>query len=217
MVKIYVNNYEVDVPPGTLVIDAIEKAGYEVPTLCYLKGLFNEATCRICVVKVNGRVVPACKFPVSENAKIIVDDSDLRKLRKINLELLLATHEIKCWSCVRKGACELLDLSKKLGVEGIPVCSECSLREHSCLVLKGIPCLGPLTVAGCEAECPRRGSPCIGCRGYIVSEDVWAWALKNLYNGNIDLSELKSLVSFFWTYLPQNLRRLIEEVSSNNY
>lgn len=215
MVKVYVNNYEVDVPPDALVIEAIEKAGYEVPTLCYLKGLFNEATCRICVVKVNGRVVPACRFPVLEGAKIIVDDDDLRKLRRVNLELLLATHEVKCWSCVRKGACELLNLSKKLGVEGIPVCSECPLREHSCLVLNGTPCLGPLTVAGCNAECPKRGSPCIGCRGYVESEDVWVGALKNLYIDNVDLSELKSLVDFFWSYLPQSLRRLMEEVSND--
>ncbi|MFN3268577.1 MAG: 2Fe-2S iron-sulfur cluster-binding protein [Zestosphaera sp.] len=214
MVRVYVNSYEVEVPPNALVIEAIERAGHEVPTLCYLKGVFNDATCRICVVKVNGRIVPACRSLVFDGAVIVVDDDDLRRLRKINLELLLAAHEIKCWSCVRKGMCELLDLSKKLRVEGIPVCSECPLREDSCLVLKGIPCLGPLTVAGCEAECLRRGSPCIGCRGYIVNEEVWTEALKNFYGGNVNLSELKSLVDFFWSYMPRNLRRFVEEVSS---
>lgn len=217
MVRVYVNNYEIDVPHDALIIEAVERAGYEVPTLCYLKGLFNEATCRICLVKVNGRVVPACRFPVLENAKILVEDDDLRKLRKINLELILATHEIRCWSCVRKGMCELLSLSKKLGVEGLPVCSECPLREHSCLVLKGVPCLGPLTVAGCDAECPRRGSPCIGCRGYITNQDVWVSALKDFYNGNVSLSELKSLVNFFWSYLPRILREVLEEVSNNEH
>jgi sulfur carrier protein ThiS len=217
MVKVYVNNNEVEVSQDALVIDAVEKAGYEVPTLCYLKGLFNEATCRICVVKVNGKIVPSCRFPVFEGARIIVDDSELRRLRRVNLELLLATHEIKCWSCVRKGMCELLSLSKRLGVEGIPVCSECPLRGRSCLVLKGFPCLGPLTVAGCDAECPRRGSPCIGCRGYIMSEDVWVRALEEFYKDNVSLNELKSLISFFWSYLPQNLYRLVREVSNVEY
>lgn len=217
MVKVYVNNREVEVPDNALVIEAVERAGYEVPTLCYIKGLFNEATCRVCLVKVNERVVPACRFPIFEGAKIIVDDNDLRKMRKTNLELLLATHEIKCWSCIKKGSCELLSLSKKLGVEGIPVCSECPLREDSCLVLKGIPCLGPLTVAGCDAECPKKGFPCIGCRGYITNDDVWVEALRNLYKDKVDSSELKSLMNFFWSYLPKNLQEIMREVSNNKH
>jgi len=56
------------------------------------------------------------------------------------------------------------------GVEPVykdyPVCVECKLNEYECVLVKrGIPCLGPLTVGGCNAICLRSGVGCIGCRG----------------------------------------------------
>lgn len=47
-----------------------------------------------------------------------------------------------------------------------PVCAECRMREHNCmLVEKSIPCVGCLTASGCGARCPGLGVPCVGCRG----------------------------------------------------
>jgi coenzyme F420-reducing hydrogenase gamma subunit len=46
-----------------------------------------------------------------------------------------------------------------------PVCMECNNREIECLMLKGKPCAGPVTCAGCNALCPAEGTPCEGCRG----------------------------------------------------
>jgi coenzyme F420-reducing hydrogenase gamma subunit len=47
-----------------------------------------------------------------------------------------------------------------------PVCTECRMLEHNCLLIeKSQVCCGPLTVAGCEARCPELGIPCVGCRG----------------------------------------------------
>jgi sulfhydrogenase subunit delta len=48
-----------------------------------------------------------------------------------------------------------------------PVCFECKLRGSSCLLLKGQPCLGPITAAGCQAICPDQGQPCFGCFGLV--------------------------------------------------
>jgi sulfhydrogenase subunit delta len=47
----------------------------------------------------------------------------------------------------------------------IPVCHECKLSENECLTLRGIPCQGPVTLAGCGAPCPSAGVGCQGCRG----------------------------------------------------
>ena len=49
----------------------------------------------------------------------------------------------------------------------IPVCAECKWRNNGCLLLKGQPCFGPLTHAGCNASCPSYGIPCIGCWGPV--------------------------------------------------
>ncbi len=49
-----------------------------------------------------------------------------------------------------------------------PVCTECRMRENNCLLIeRGLPCCGPITVAGCNARCPELRVPCIGCRGPI--------------------------------------------------
>ncbi|MEM1628011.1 MAG: 2Fe-2S iron-sulfur cluster-binding protein [Desulfurococcaceae archaeon] len=212
MVRVKVNDIEVEVSPGSYIIDAIEKAGFRVPLLCYLKGLFNEATCRLCVVKANGRVVPSCRFPVQEDMVIITNDNELHKLRRINFELVLATHNINCWECYRKGSCLLVSLSKELRVEGIPVCSECFLYGDRCLIKQGIPCLGPITIAGCDAECTRQNAPCIGCRGFVSSMSIWKNALRFYKENNIERRDLESVIAIFWPVLPIKFQKLILEV-----
>ena len=48
-----------------------------------------------------------------------------------------------------------------------PVCLPCRARQNQCLLLKGKPCLGPITAAGCNAVCPSHGASCFGCLGPI--------------------------------------------------
>jgi len=45
------------------------------------------------------------------------------------------------------------------------VCYECQLKGNECLLQKGLPCLGPIMLAGCGAPCPTSKYPCDGCRG----------------------------------------------------
>jgi sulfhydrogenase subunit delta len=54
----------------------------------------------------------------------------------------------------------------------VPVCVECKFRENECLLLKSIPCLGPLTTAGCGAVCPTYMTPCVGCFGPVDEANV---------------------------------------------
>lgn len=53
-----------------------------------------------------------------------------------------------------------------------PVCVECKLRENWCLLLNGIPCLGPITLAGCGAVCPSYNLPCVGCFGPVEEANL---------------------------------------------
>jgi coenzyme F420-reducing hydrogenase gamma subunit len=54
-------------------------------------------------------------------------------------------------------------------VHATPVCADCKLREHDCLLVsRAIPCAGPVTAAGCGARCPAYNVPCIGCRGPVA-------------------------------------------------
>lgn len=59
-----------------------------------------------------------------------------------------------------------------------PVCLECKLRENPCVLIeKNLPCLGPVTAAGCGALCPSMGAACYGCWGPCESPQMDAMAL----------------------------------------
>jgi coenzyme F420-reducing hydrogenase gamma subunit len=57
---------------------------------------------------------------------------------------------------------------------GDAVCTECKLRDNECVFEKGMICLGPVTRAGCDAQCPSVGQYCIGCRGLVPEPNVEA-------------------------------------------
>ncbi len=63
----------------------------------------------------------------------------------------------------------------KMPIEpGNAVCTECKLRDNECVFEKGMICLGPVTRAGCEAQCPSFGQYCIGCRGLVPEPNIEA-------------------------------------------
>lgn len=171
---IIIDGKKMEAKEGETILEVAERAGIKIPTICYYKGVFSDATCRICVVELfNGKIVPACAFPVSSGLEVRTNSERVRRDRRTTLELLLSIHKIRCQSCPRKGGnCELLSLCKEYGVEGMPICAECPLHGEDCLLAQGKVCLGPITIAGCDASCTRERRECEGCRGPITRPDV---------------------------------------------
>ncbi len=118
-INLKVNGVDVTVPEGTRILDAALKAGFKIPTLCYMKDLCNESSCRICVVEVknNRKLVTACSTIVSEGMEVFTNTPKVRAARKITLELMLSNHHKECLSCVRSGSCELQNLSTEYGCD----------------------------------------------------------------------------------------------------
>ena len=83
-------------------------------------------------------------------------------------------------------------------VKDYPVCVECKLNEYQCLLVeKGMPCLGPIIAAGCNALCPGLGVDCIGCRGPIKDETNAAEELNVLKEKGYDEKYIKNRLKFF--------------------
>jgi sulfhydrogenase subunit delta len=83
-------------------------------------------------------------------------------------------------------------------VKDYPVCVECKLNEYPCLLVeKGMPCLGPIIVAGCNALCPGLGVDCIGCRGPIKDETNAAEELTILKEKGYDERYVENRLRFF--------------------
>ena len=110
---------------------------------------------------------------------------------------------------------EFLDFLNKVlhGViprlEEVPVCFECKLKGNACLLLKGIPCLGPVSYAGCDALCPSQNAQCIGCRGF--TKDANFESLDTLFKeSGASKKERFNLFTYF-NPLPKKLQYLKEE------
>ena len=123
MIRLTVDGRTVEVPAGSTILDAANAAGAHVPTLCHLKGNSPVASCRVCVVEVEGEPypVPSCSTPARANMAVTTDSPQLLAWRRTALDLIIADHGLNstnyCFSCEKNGACELQDVCRELGVE----------------------------------------------------------------------------------------------------
>lgn len=118
-VTLKINNTSVTVPEGTRILDAARQAGFDIPTLCYLKDVTNEGSCRMCVVEVKGArsLVASCVATVAEGMEVFTNTPKVIASRKTTLELMLSNHKRECLSCVRSTNCELQKLSLEYGCD----------------------------------------------------------------------------------------------------
>ena len=119
MKHITINGKPFEVDDDLTNIEAAKRNGIQIPSLCYLAGVHEFGSCRICVVEVEGAktLVPSCMTKVSEGMVIQTNSERVRRARKVLYELLLSDHSKDCLSCKRNQSCELQALGKQLGVE----------------------------------------------------------------------------------------------------
>ena len=102
------------------LLELVRKAGIDLPTFCYHSDLSVYGACRLCLVDVEGRgILGACSTPPEAGMIIRTNTQELREIRKISIELLLANHNRECTSCVRSGSCQLQDIARRLGITKI--------------------------------------------------------------------------------------------------
>jgi len=116
-IEIFIDGKKIKVEEGKTILEAALENGIEIPTLCYHSDLSIRASCRICVVEIEGSLYPACSTKVYPGMKIITDSLEIRKTRRINLELLFSQHKEECFDCVWDDNCLLLELSKEYNVK----------------------------------------------------------------------------------------------------
>ncbi len=120
MPTISINEREVEAREGETVLEACERHGVGIPTLCHLKHLTPTGSCRLCVVEVEGQraLVPSCAWPVADGMKVRTHSARAVEARRVVVELLLANHPDDCLYCGRNADCDLRELSAELGVQG---------------------------------------------------------------------------------------------------
>lgn len=126
MVSVTIDGTSVEVPEGTVIVDAAEQAGIRIPTLCYLKDVSSIGSCRVCSVEVEGvqGLTTACNTPVRDGMAVHTKTKRVEVYRTLALQLILADHGLNttnyCFSCAQNGSCELQAVCHECGVEDTP-------------------------------------------------------------------------------------------------
>ncbi|MBM7868696.1 NADH-quinone oxidoreductase subunit G [Clostridium pascui] len=125
-VSLTINGYKITVPKGTTILYAARQAQINIPTLCYLdlhdiKMVNRTASCRVCLVEVEGRrnLAPACSTEATEGMVVKTDTLRAIKARRTMVELLLSDHPTDCLVCEKNTTCQLQQLAADLGIRKI--------------------------------------------------------------------------------------------------
>jgi NADH dehydrogenase/NADH:ubiquinone oxidoreductase subunit G len=112
MIKMFINNLEVQAEEGWTIRDACEFFGLEIPTLCYNPGLSNYGGCRLCLVEIGkapmSKLVSSCTYPCEEGLEVHTDTARVIQARKMMIELMLS---------VAPGSKVIQDLASQFGVK----------------------------------------------------------------------------------------------------
>ncbi|HDR9085932.1 TPA: NADH-quinone oxidoreductase subunit G [Burkholderia vietnamiensis] len=117
MVELEIDGKKVEVPEGSMVIQAAHKADTYIPHFCYHKKLSVAANCRMCLVEVEKmpKAVPACATPVSAGMVVHTQSDKAVKAQQSVMEFLLINHPLDCPICDQGGECQLQDLAVGYG------------------------------------------------------------------------------------------------------
>ena len=111
--RIRINTHDVEVQEGTTLLEAAQQAGIHIPTLCHHPRFPAQATCRLCLVQVQGQgqaatqLRPACATPARAGDEVTTDAPGLVAFRRTDLAWLLARHPNDCMRCEVQGQCRL--------------------------------------------------------------------------------------------------------------
>ena len=110
MVKLTIDDVEIEAPDGVTVLQACELAGVEIPRFCYHERLSVAGNCRMCLVEVApGPPKPqaSCALPAGEGMTVKTNTPMVKKAREGVMEFLLINHPLDCPICDQGGECDL--------------------------------------------------------------------------------------------------------------
>jgi bidirectional [NiFe] hydrogenase diaphorase subunit len=132
MLKLLVDNQEIETREGKTLLQACLDNQIYIPNLCYLENVESpSASCRMCFVEIEGikQPVPSCTIQVRDEMVVKTDTPGVRQLQRTALRLLLSVHDVDCKNCHANKNCELQNIAKFLKVGLKPKRLERYLKE----------------------------------------------------------------------------------------
>ncbi len=155
MPKLTIDNRPVEVDAGSTILDAADKLGIAVPTMCFMKGLTPATSCMVCVVKVNGSplLLPACGALVANGMVVQTDTPDVIEARRAALELLLSDHLGDCMGPCHVTCPATMNIPLMLRQIAAGRLREAIRTVKADIALPAV--LGRICAAPCEKACRR--------------------------------------------------------------
>jgi len=193
MIKLTIDNREVEAREGSTILDAAQKVDIKIPTLCYHQALTPYGACRVCTVEIIrkgwSRLSTACTYPVQEGIEVKTKSEKVKKARKIILEMLLA----RCPN-VKK----IKDLAEEMGIKkprfelDNEECILCGLCVRVCEEIIGVSAIGFVN-RGAEREVNTpyeiNSDVCLGCGACAVVCPTGAIKIE-------DIKEIRKITSW---------------------
>ncbi len=116
--NIIIDGIQYEVEKGTTVLQACQKAGINIPTLCHDERLNPSSSCRLCVVEIEGakNLSTSCSTLVKDNMIVHTKTEKVKNARREVLDLLVSNHPMECLGCDKSGNCKLQDYSYEYGI-----------------------------------------------------------------------------------------------------
>src|SRR4051812_3949594 len=112
LIKVTINAQEYQVPKGARLIDVCREKGFGIPSFCYYKDLELQASCRMCLVRIEKmpKLQTSCTVICTDGMNVTTQSEEVEKAQRAMGEFLLANHPLDCPVCDRGGECELQEV-----------------------------------------------------------------------------------------------------------
>lgn len=112
-IKVTINAKEFEVPKGARLIDVCREKGFDIPSFCYYSDLALQASCRMCLVRIEKmpKLQTSCTITCTDGMIVTTQSEEIEKAQRGMTEFLLANHPLDCPVCDRGGECELQEMT----------------------------------------------------------------------------------------------------------
>ena len=113
LIKVTINGKDFEVPKGARLIDVCRDKGFDIPSFCYYSDLALQASCRMCLVRIEKmpKLQTSCTIICTDGMIVTTQSEEIEKAQRGMTEFLLANHPLDCPVCDRGGECELQEMT----------------------------------------------------------------------------------------------------------
>lgn len=117
LIKVTINKQEFQVSKGARLIDVCREKGFDIPSFCYYADLALQASCRMCLVRIEKmpKLQTSCTIICTDGMVVTTQSEEVEKAQRAMMEFLLANHPLDCPVCDRGGECELQEMAYNWG------------------------------------------------------------------------------------------------------